>query len=44
MFTILIILAVLAVVWAISTTNGFKRKEIKIDEALSGIEVALTKR
>ena len=44
MFTILIILAVLAVVWVISTTNGFKRKEIKIDEALSGIEVALTKR
>ena len=44
MFIILIILAVLAVVWVISTTNGFKRKEIKIDEALSGIEVALTKR
>ncbi len=44
MFTILIIPAVLAVVWVISTTNGFKRKEIKIDEALSGIEVALTKR
>ena len=44
MFIILIILLVLAVLWAISTTNGFKRKEIKIDEALSGIEVALTKR
>ena len=44
MFTILIILLVLAVLWVISTTNGFKRKEIKIDEALSGIEVALTKR
>ena len=44
MFAILIILLVLAVLWAISTTNGFKRKEIKIDEALSGIEVALTKR
>lgn len=41
---ILIILLVLAVLWVISTTNGFKRKEIKIDEALSGIEVALTKR
>ncbi len=33
-----------AVVWAVVTMNGFKRKEIKIDEALSGIEVALTKR
>ena len=35
MFTILIILLVLAVLWAISTTNGFKRKEIKIDEGES---------
>ncbi len=43
MIIILIIIAV-AVVWAVTTTNGFKRKEIKIEEALSGIEVALTKR
>ena len=35
---------VLAVLWGISTINGFKRREIKIEEALSGIEVALTKR
>ena len=42
---------VLAVLWVISTINGFnstingfKRREIKIEEALSGIEVALTKR
>lgn len=35
---------VLAVFWVISTINGFKRREIKIEEALSGIEVALTKR
>ena len=34
----------LAVLWVISTINGFKRREIKIEEALSGIEVALTKR
>ncbi len=30
--------------WAIATINGFRSKEIKVDEALSGIEVALTKR
>jgi len=33
-----------AIIWVITTTNGFKRKEIKVEEALSGIEVALTKR
>ena len=42
--TILLILIVVAGVWAITTINGFKRKEIKIPEALSGIEVALTTR
>jgi LemA protein len=31
-------------IWWIATSNGFKRKSIKISEALSGIEVALTKR
>ena len=30
--------------WWISTSNRFKRMDIKISEALSGIEVALTKR
>ena len=44
MFLIPIIIVVAIVFWAISTINGFKRKEIKIDECLSGIEVALTKR
>lgn len=39
---IIVIVAILA--WVISTINSFKRKEIKIDECLSGIEVALTKR
>ncbi len=42
---IILIAAVLLVIyWVISTTNGFKRKEIRIGESLSGIEVALTKR
>lgn len=45
---ILVILAIalvlIPVIWWISTSNGFKRKSIKIGEALSGIEVALTKR
>jgi LemA protein len=30
--------------WIIKTSNGFKKSLIKIDEALSGIDVALTKR
>ena len=41
---IIAIIVVVLGVWAIKTTNGFKKKEIKIQEALSGIEVALTKR
>ena len=44
MFLIPIIIVVAIVFWAVSTVNSFKRKEIKIDECLSGIEVALTKR
>ena len=39
-----IVIVVIFVIWMIATINGFKRKEIKIDECLSGIEVALTKR
>jgi LemA protein len=38
------ILILLPIIWWISTGNKFKRGVIKIDEALSGIEVALTKR
>ena len=38
------LLILISVSWWISTSNGFKRKAIKIAEALSGIEVALTKR
>ena len=41
---ILAVVALILVVWVISTQNGFKRREIKVEEALSGIEVALTKR
>ena len=44
---ILIVVAVLAFIlicWWISTSNKFKVMGVKIDEALSGIDVALTKR
>ncbi len=34
----------LIVIWAIVTSNGFKKKELRIRESLSGVEVALTKR
>lgn len=37
------VLAILAI-WYISTQNGFRRQSVKIDESLSGIDVALTKR
>ena len=44
-FIIIGIVIVLAIViWVISTINSFTRKEIKIEEARFGIEVALTKR
>jgi LemA protein len=40
-----IIAAVLfVIVWYITTTNSLRRAEVKIDEALSDIDVALTKR
>lgn len=40
------VIAVVAiiVIWYISTYNGIKRLEIKVQEGLSGIDVALTKR
>ena len=41
---IAIAVVVVIAVWAVSTSNNFKRAKIKIDEARSGIEVALTKR
>lgn len=50
METLYFALAVLAAIllffafWWIGTSNSLKRKKIKVDESLSGIEVALTKR
>ncbi len=41
---IILIVLVLIALWCISTTNGFKKKEIRVQEGLSGVEVALTKR
>jgi len=43
LITIIVILFIL-IIWYISTYNKLKRATIKIDEALSGIDVALTKR
>lgn len=47
METIIIIIAIIAVIivlWYISTSNKLNRAVVKIDESLSGIDVALTKR
>lgn len=41
---VVVVLLVIILGWYISTSNKFKRMGIKIDEALSGIDVALTKR
>jgi LemA protein len=41
---VVVVAASISATWWVSTSNGFKRKSIKISEALSGIEVALTKR
>lgn len=42
---IVILIAVLAIAfWCIRTVNDFKKKESRVQEGLSGIEVALTKR
>jgi LemA protein len=38
------IVITIILLWVIATSNGFKRKRIKVQEALSGIEVALTNR
>ncbi len=39
-----IVVVLLGVFWGISTRNGFQEKELRVQESLSGIEVALTKR
>ena len=38
------VIVLIFVIWYISTSNKLNRSVVKIDEALSGIDVALTKR
>ena len=40
----IIVIILIFVIWYISTSNKLNRSIVKIDEALSGIDVALTKR
>ena len=44
MLMIVIIVVLIVVIWPILITNKFNTLAVKIDEAASGIEVALTKR
>ena len=45
MIILLLVVCILAaVIWSIKTVNRFRENEIRIDEGISGIEVALTKR
>ncbi len=39
-----VVVLVIGVIWYISTMNSFRAAEVKIEEAESGIDVALTKR
>ena len=41
---IVVIIIISIIAWWISTANWFRRAAVKIDEANSGIDVALTKR
>lgn len=43
---LIVIIGIILIIglWAVFTTNNFKRMEIKVTESLSGIEVALEKR
>jgi len=41
---LIIVLVAIAAIWCIATKNGFTKKELKVTESMSGIEVALTKR
>ena len=40
----LVVVVAIIVIWIISASNGLNRAIVKIDEASSGIDVALTKR
>ncbi len=44
LFTLLLLVGVILIVYYISTMNSLRRAQLKIKEALSGIDVALTKR
>ncbi|MDO4337169.1 MAG: LemA family protein [Eubacteriales bacterium] len=41
---LILIVMFLIIFWCIRTVNGFRKKEIRVQEGLSGVEVALTKR
>ena len=41
---VLAVILIVLIVWYISTANAFRRAAVKIQEAASGIDVALTKR
>lgn len=43
-FLIIVAIALIVVIWYISTLNKLNRMIVKVDESLSGIDVALTKR
>ena len=40
----IVVVVVVLLVWYVSTFNSIKRADLKVSEALSGIDVALTKR
>lgn len=40
----IVFVAVVIILWWISTANGLRRTKVKIEEASSGIDIALTKR
>lgn len=44
LISIILLVALIIIVWYISQVNKLNRSVVKIDEALSGIDVALTKR
>lgn len=44
LYILIIVIIVLIIIWYIVTSNKLNRSIVKIDEALSGIDVALTKR
>lgn len=41
---VIVLVFIIVVAWYISTMNWFRRTKVKVDEANSGIDVALTKR